>query len=120
MALKNICVKVASGAKVMCTQMWKNFKCKMQGKWFHIDVYILTLGSYDVILDAQWLYELGNIYGRNLCLMVRNFKLRRNLSCILYSLLPLYFFWILPSEKIILVTFIDFMQSVFNLIKERF
>jgi hypothetical protein len=45
----------------MCTQMWKNFKCKMQGKWFHIDVYILTLGSYDVILDAQWLYELGNI-----------------------------------------------------------
>lgn len=31
--------------------------------------------------------------------MVRNFKLRRNLSCILYSLLPLYFFWILPSEK---------------------
>jgi hypothetical protein len=33
----------------------------MQGKWFHIDVYILTLGSYDVILDAQWLYELGNI-----------------------------------------------------------
>jgi hypothetical protein len=60
-ALKNICVKVASGAKVMCTQMWKNFKCKMQGKWFHIDVYILTLGSYDVILDAQWLYELGNI-----------------------------------------------------------
>jgi hypothetical protein len=51
-ALKNICVKVASGAKVMCTQMWKNFKCKMQGKWFHIDVYILSLRSYDVILDA--------------------------------------------------------------------
>ena len=52
-------VTIAGGDKLMCYYMCKNFKWTLHNIEFQSDVYLLPLGSCDLVLGVQWLSALG-------------------------------------------------------------
>ena len=54
-------VTIAGGDKLMCYYMCKNFKWTLHNIEFQSDVYLLPLGSCDLVLGVQWLSTLGII-----------------------------------------------------------
>jgi len=54
-------VAVADGAQLQCQWMCKGFMWALEGMDCQTDVYIVPLGSCDMILGVQWLSTLGSI-----------------------------------------------------------
>ena len=54
-------VTIADGNQLHCHYMCKNFSWWLHGVEFISDVYLLSLGSCDLILGVQWLSTLGVI-----------------------------------------------------------
>ena len=54
-------VRVANGDLIRTKGECKDLLIKMQGKYFLVDLHVLTLGGCDVVLGTQWLSTLGLI-----------------------------------------------------------
>ena len=54
-------VRVANGDLIRIKGECKDLLIKMQGKYFLVDLPVLTLGGCDVVLGTQWLSTLGLI-----------------------------------------------------------
>lgn len=52
-------VKVANGDVVPCLAKVKDFSWWVPNSTFHHDIKVLQLGSYDAILDMDWLEQRG-------------------------------------------------------------
>lgn len=59
--VNGIQVEIANGKEMKCDVLCKYFVWTMQKQEFKADMYLLPLGSYDLILGIQWLKTLGNI-----------------------------------------------------------
>lgn len=59
--VSGIWIKVANEQELKCTAMCQNFEWKMQQQDFKVDMYLLPLGSFEIILEIQWLRTLDNI-----------------------------------------------------------
>ncbi|PKA49412.1 hypothetical protein AXF42_Ash016601 [Apostasia shenzhenica] len=59
--VSNQLIKLATRVTLRTQHMVRGLKWKMCGIEFSADVMIITLGSYDIILGAQWLTTLGPI-----------------------------------------------------------
>lgn len=57
----DLAVTVANGDHVSCPGVFRDALFAIQGEPFHTDVYVLTLGGYDMVLGADWLATLGPI-----------------------------------------------------------
>lgn len=54
-------VTVANSDKVACPGVFPDMPLQIAGEEFATDVYVLTLGGYDLVLGTQWLATLGPI-----------------------------------------------------------
>ena len=54
-------VVVADGAQLTCQSMCTSFTWVMENVEYETDVFIIALGSYDMVLGVQWLATLGSI-----------------------------------------------------------
>jgi len=54
-------VTVADGNELRCQFICKNFPWKLQGADFWADMFLIPLGSCDMVLGIQWLSTLGTI-----------------------------------------------------------
>ena len=54
-------VRVANGDLIRAKGECKDLLIKMQGKYFLVDLHVLTLRGCDVVLATQWLSTLGLI-----------------------------------------------------------
>ena len=54
-------IMAANGEVLKCNELCRGFTWVMQGKSFTADVLALPLGTYDLVLEVQWLVELGDI-----------------------------------------------------------
>jgi len=54
-------VTIAGGNKLQCHYICKDFKWWLHGTEFRSEVYLLPLGSCDLVLGIQWLSTLGTI-----------------------------------------------------------
>lgn len=59
--VNGIYVEIANGQEMKCDALCKDFIWTMQQQEFKADMYLLPLGSYDLILRIQWLKTLGKI-----------------------------------------------------------
>ena len=60
-------VRVASGDKLTCSEIYKDVPIKMQGIHLQVSLYALPLIGLDIVLGVQWLEELGRVvsdYGK--------------------------------------------------------
>ena len=60
-AMKVQSVTIAGGDKLLCHYMCKSFKWTLHSTEFQSEVYLLPLGSCDLVLGVQWLSTLGTI-----------------------------------------------------------
>lgn len=54
-------VTVADGGVLKCQYICRNFTWRLQGTDFCADMFLIPLGSCDVVLGIQWLSTLGTI-----------------------------------------------------------
>lgn len=59
--IEGVRVIIANGQDLYFIALCEKFEVKIQGQTFFVDVYTLPLKSYDLILGAQWLVDLGDI-----------------------------------------------------------
>ncbi|CAL1383590.1 unnamed protein product [Linum trigynum] len=59
--MEPIVVKVANGAPMRCTKVYRDLRLDIQGLEFSADLYVLPIRGYDVILGMSWLRSLGPV-----------------------------------------------------------
>lgn len=57
----NLFATVANGDRVRCAGVFNQAEFSVEGDKFHADIFVLPLGSYDIVLGTQWLSSLGPI-----------------------------------------------------------
>lgn len=59
--IKPLIVETANRETMSCIAMCRNFKWKIQGVNFIVDVFMVDLNNCDMVLRVQWLASLGDI-----------------------------------------------------------
>lgn len=54
-------VTIGNGTTLPCDQLCLNVVLLLQGQTFHVDLHVLLISGTDIVLDVQWLRQLGHI-----------------------------------------------------------
>lgn len=54
-------VIIGYNTTLSCDQLCLNIVLLLQGQTFHVDLHVLLISGTDIVLDVQWLRQLGHI-----------------------------------------------------------
>jgi hypothetical protein len=59
--INSVIVKAINEGKMLCTLIDKDFRWKIQGIYYVVDVFVMELDACDMVLDIRWLATLEDI-----------------------------------------------------------